>query len=102
MNQQSYILEVAIFTVKEQFVGNMPELRAGLSEALKSFVGLLELNAYGPAQDDRVFADLAKWDSLDSALAAAKAFENGDERFLPYMEAIEDLKYMGHFAPEIA
>ena len=102
MNQQSYILEVAIFTVKEQFVGNMPELRAGLREALKGFAGLLELKAYSPTQNDRVFADLAKWDSLESAQAAAKAFENGDERFLPYMEAIEDLKYMGHFAPEIA
>ncbi len=94
-----YILEVAIFTVKEDFVAKMPEIRDGLRIALKDFPGLMELDTFSPAEDNRTFADIAKWDTMENALAAAKAFENGDERFQPYMAAIEDLKFMGHFKP---
>ena len=95
----SYILEVAIFTVKKEFVGKMPAIRDGLRVALKDFPGLIELDTFSPSGDDRTFADIAKWDTMGNALAAAKAFESGDERFQPYMAAIEDLKFMGHFRP---
>jgi len=77
----------------------MPALRNGLREALKNFPGMLELETYSPLDDGRIFADICKWDTLENALAAAKAFESGDERFLPYMEAIEELKFMAHFKP---
>ncbi len=89
-----------MFKVKAGYQGDMPALRAGLREALKSFPGLLEFCGYSPLQDDQVFADLARWDSLESAMAAAKAFAEGDPRFAPYMQAIEELVFMGHFSPE--
>jgi hypothetical protein len=38
-----------------------------------------------------------KWESLAAALAAASALEAGDERFLPYAEAIEEVQFLGHF-----
>ncbi len=96
---QQYVLEIAMFTVKEEFVAKMPAIREGLREALKGFSGLIELDTFSPIGDDRIFADIAKWDTMESALAAAKAFEDGDERFQPYMAAIDELKFMGHFKP---
>ncbi len=99
MSNKQYVLEVAIFTVKEEFVAKMPAIRNGLREALKGFPGLLELETFSPINNNRIFADVAKWDTLENAMAAAKAFESGDERFQPYMETIEELKFMGHFKP---
>lgn len=99
---QSHVLEVAIFTVKTGYQGNMPALRTGLREALKGFAGLLEFYAYSPVHEGNTFADIAKWDSLESATAAAAAFAAGDPRFAPYMQAIDSLVFMGHFSPEMA
>jgi len=99
MSNGQYVLEVAIFTVKEEFVDKMPTIRDGLRGALKDFPGLIALDTFSPIGDGRTFADIAKWDTMENALAAAKAFESGDERFLPYMAAIEELKFMGHFKP---
>lgn len=95
----NYVLEMAVFTVKEAEVKNMPHIRDGLRAALRDFKGLLQLDTYAPIGDDRVFADLAKWDNLENAVAAAKAFESGDERFLPYLQAIAEIKFFGHFKP---
>ena len=95
----NYILEVAVFVVKEEYVASIPQIRTGVREALRGFQGLLQLDTYSPVTDDRVFADIAKWDSLENAVAAAKAFESGDSRFLPYLNAIAELKFFGHFKP---
>lgn len=102
MSKQNHVLEIAVFAVKKEYVENMVGLREGLRRALRNLPGLLELHTYEPVHEGRIFADIAKWDTLENAMAAAKAFENGDERFMPYMTAIEELKFMGHFAPDKA
>ncbi|MGE8466664.1 MAG: antibiotic biosynthesis monooxygenase [Pseudomonas putida] len=101
MQHSSHVLELAIFKVKQECVAQIPALRAGLRETLKSFPGLLEYHAYCPMSDDRVFADLAMWDSLENAQHVAKAFNDGDPRFSEYMHAIEQLTFMSHLAPEM-
>ena len=97
MSNNNYVLEVVVFAVKEEFVEKIPDIRNGVREVLKSFSGLLELEMFSPIDESRSFSDIAKWDSLEEAMVVAKAFENGDKRFLPYMEAIEEVKFMGHF-----
>jgi len=94
---ESHVLEVAIFKAKPD--SNISQLREHLRETLRSFPGLLEFCGYCPLGDGQ-YADLVKWDSFYSAKAAAAAFEAGDPRFLPYMEAIEEVVFMGHFQPE--
>ncbi len=94
-----HVLEVAVFVVKEEYVNSIPHIRDGLRAALKDFKGLLQLDMYSPVGGDRVFADIAKWDCLENAVAAAKAFESGDERFLPYTKAIAEIRFFGHFKP---
>lgn len=100
MTQSNHVLELAIFTVKEGCETQMPELRVKLREALKAFDGLIEYSGYSPQPQGRVFVDLAKWDSLESAQKVAHAFESGDPRFASYAQAIETLTFMGHFYPE--
>lgn len=70
-----------------------------LRAALKAFDGLIEFSGYCPAPQGRVFADLAKWDSLDNTQKVARAFERGDPRFAPHALAIETLTFMGDFQP---
>ena len=101
MLHSSHVLELAIFKVKQEYVAQLPVLRAGLRETLKAFPGLLEYRAYCPMNDDRIFADLAMWDSIENAQKVAKAFSDGDSRFSEYMYAIEDLTFMSHLAPEM-
>lgn len=102
MQHSSHVLELAIFKVKQECVAQLPVLRAGLRETLKSFPGLIEYRAYCPMSDDRVFADLAMWDSLENAQKVAQAFSEGDPRFSEYMHAIENLTLMTHLAPEMS
>ena len=71
MQRSSHVLELAIFKVKQECIEQIPVLRAGLRETLKSFAGLLEYRAYCPTSDDRIFADLAMWDSLENAQKVA-------------------------------
>ena len=99
MNKPDYVIDVAVYTVKEEFISQLPELREGLRQALKDFSGFLGLETLSPIGESRTFVDLAKWDTLESAKVVTQAFENGDERFLPLMEAVEELNFMGYFQP---
>ena len=102
MKNKSYILEIAIFTVKSEFINQMPVIREGMRKALKVFNGLQSLQTFSPINGNRIFADIAQWDCLESAQIAAKAFEAGDERFLPYIQVIEKVDFMGHFISGVA
>lgn len=95
----SHVLEVAIFKAKPD--ADIPQLRKQLQEALQSFSGLIEFCGYSPLGDNQ-FADLVKWDSLHNAKKAAAAFEAGDPCLLPYLEAIEEVVFMGHFQTNIS
>jgi len=99
MNNPEYVLDVAVFTVKEEYVAQLPAIREGLRQALKDFSGFLGLESLSPIGDSRTFVDLAKWDTMESVKVVAQAFESGDERFLPLMEAVEELNFMGYFQP---
>ncbi|OLS64410.1 hypothetical protein [Pseudomonas putida] len=96
----SHVLELAIFTVKPEHIAQMPQLRDGLRETLKAFPGLIEYSGYSPMNNERTFADLAKWQSYEHAAAVAKAFNEGDPCFAGYRDAIESLTLMNHFLPE--
>ncbi len=95
----THVLEVAIFKVKPEHAAHIASIRQGVQSALQTFSGLIEFQGYRPTDSD-AFADLVKWASKEDALAAAQAFEQGDPRFLPYLNAIEQVVFMGHFEPE--
>lgn len=101
MYKQPHVLELAIFTVKPEYVAQMPRLRDELREALKDFPGLIQYSGYSPMNDQRTFVDLAKWQDMKCAEAVASAFTNGDKRFAGYMAAIEHLTFMSHFVPPL-
>lgn len=100
MSQSTPVLELAIFTVKPEYVERMPELRAGLRQALKSFPGLIAYRGFCPLDEGRTFVDLAEWQTHDHAAEVARAFSEGDACFADYAAAIENLSFMSHFLPE--
>nr|WP_324257959.1 hypothetical protein [Cellvibrio fontiphilus] len=95
----NHVLEIAIFKAKPG--ADIDQLRKQLQETLRSFSGLLGFYGYRPL-DNNQYADLVKWDSLHNAKKAAAAFEAGDPRLLPYLEAIEEVVFMGHFQTNIS
>lgn len=95
----TYVLELAVFTVKPDARQRMPALRQQLRAALADFPGLLDYRAYAPLDGDEQFVDLAHWLDLASAQAAADAFASGDARFAPYAAAIAELQVMRHLVP---
>jgi len=99
MSNPDYVVDVAVYTVKEEFISQLPTIRADLRKELKGFSGFLSLESLSPIGDSRTFVDLAKWDTMESVKVVAQAFESGDERFLPLMEAVEELNFMGYFQP---
>ena len=99
MSNPDYVVDVAVYTVKEEFISQLPTIRADLRQALKGFSGFLSLESLSPIGDSRTFVDLAKWDTVESVKVVAQAFESGDERFLPLMAAVEELNFMGYFQP---
>lgn len=99
MNNHQQVVEIAIFTVKPEFRAKMPAIREQMRPVINQFPGLLEYRDYSPVEEGGEYADIAIWDSLENARAAAEAFEKGDERFLPYFEAIESGTFMSHFKP---
>ncbi|OUR73073.1 hypothetical protein A9Q78_05570 [Methylophaga sp. 41_12_T18] len=99
MNKPDYVIDVAVYTVKEEFICQLPKIRADLGQVLKGFSGFLGLETLSPIGDSRTFVDLAKWQTLESMEIVAQAFQSGDERFVPLMEAVEELNFMGYFKP---
>ncbi len=101
MNPSHHILEIALFTVKEAYQANLATIREAVRTELLAFEGLLSFECFEPLGDGLTFADLARWESLEHAQVAAAAFANGDFRFLPYIDAIEAIHFMGHFKPQV-
>ena len=99
MNNPDYVLGLAVFTVKEEFINQMPAITAAYREALNGFSGLVSLETVSPMGESKTFSHIAKWDTMESAKVVADAFENGDERFMPLMQASEELNFMGYFQP---
>lgn len=97
MTNKNYILELAVFTVKPEFVEKLPEIRRNFASLLKGFDGLQDIQSFNPVSENNTFADVMKWDSLENASVAMSMFKNKDERVLPYMQAIEEMKFMGYF-----
>jgi heme-degrading monooxygenase HmoA len=94
-----HILEIVIFTVKSAATTNIVNIRKELHAYVKGYKGFIEMKQYYPAGDSQTFADIVTWDTLENALNAAKAFEAGDEKLQPIMQALEDVKFIGHFKP---
>ena len=88
MHNQNPIYEIAIFTIKPEFINQMNDIRQGLRKVLHEFKGLISITTLQPINSNRVYADIAQWQTLKDAQVVAKAFEDGDERFLPYMKTL--------------
>lgn len=99
MQVTSSVLELAVFTVKPEAQAQMPRLREQLRAAIAQFPGLIDYQPFSPIGEDDRFVDIARWQDLASAQAAAQAFAGGDARFAPYLAAIEELHLMRHFVP---
>ena len=98
---QTPTIEIAIFTVKPGQEPHIPEIRQGIINALKTFPGFLDYTGCQPAEGNRHYVDIVKWDSLENAHNAAKTFEAGDPRFVPYMEVMEEHTFMGHVTTQV-
>ena len=85
MDPDAHLVEIATFTIKEDYLDKMDDIRGEMSASLQGFPGLLEIIPLTPADDSNRFTDIARRETLETALSAASAFKNGDESLLPKM-----------------
>ncbi len=95
--KHSQITEIVVFKVKNEFINQLPNIRDQFKKALADFSGIRSIENLSPINNDRIFADIIQWDTLTNAQIVAKAFDDGDERFLPMIQAIDEMSFMGHF-----
>lgn len=87
-------LEVAVFTVnKPQDFGAIQATTHELLAKVPGFIRSVRLRSSSSAA---LFADLVAWESLATATAAAKQVQQ-DERFVPLMSGIEQIRLYGHY-----
>ena len=97
ITEQTAVVEIAILTVEDQFTDKLEFFREGLRVSLRDFPGLLEMMTMTPVPGSISYADIVTWDTINSAMAAVKAFEQRGERFAPYSDATGELQFIGHF-----
>jgi heme-degrading monooxygenase HmoA len=88
-------LELVVYTVRN--CEDAARIRKAAMPRIRAMPGFMSWRAVrGSEGDEATFADLAEWQSLEHARAAAAAFAR-DDAFADFREAIDGLVHMGHF-----
>lgn len=89
------VMELVAFSVKKDALQGFEETQRGIHQFVSSMQGYISSIGLKSLDDDNTFVDLALWDSLDNARAAAKAFEAAPQS-ASVMEKISEVKVMTH------
>jgi len=89
------VMELVAFTVKDEALAGFKQTSAEIHDYVSTMPGYISSVGLKAADGSNTFADLALWDSLENALAAATAFENS-ALCAPVMEKISEVKVMTH------
>uniref|UniRef100_UPI003BAA50C4 antibiotic biosynthesis monooxygenase n=1 Tax=Stappia sp. TaxID=1870903 RepID=UPI003BAA50C4 len=87
-------LELVVYTVRN--AEDAARARRAAMPHIRAMPGFLSWRAVRDSSGSATFADLAEWESLDHARAAAEAFAR-NEAFADFRAAIDGLVHMGHF-----
>lgn len=94
------IAETVIFKIKPNKIDQAKSVRPSSLEYIrKNYPGVISIEALHAADDQFVFMDLCKWETLELAKSAAEKAMS-DPNLTPYFETIESVVFMGHFATE--
>jgi len=89
------VMELVAFTVKEEALNGFEETQKSIHEFVSALDGYISSIGLKGLDENNTFVDLAVWDTLDNALAAAKAFE-ASPGCASVMDKISEVKVMTH------
>lgn len=90
------VYELVVYKIKNEYAANYNEVLDAAREHIRKFPGMIEHQTFRSSEDNLMFMDLVKWNSLEEALEAAKKLEQMKE-LAPFMAAFEEIKFMDHF-----
>jgi heme-degrading monooxygenase HmoA len=90
-------LELVVYTVRD--ADDATRIRREAMDHIKTMPGFISWTAVRGCEDDATFADLAEWQSLAHAQAAAETFVK-DARFADFRAAISGMIHMSHFTTD--
>lgn len=96
VSKEPYVIELVVYKVKSEFRDDFHDILEEARTHIKAFPGIVEYNTFKSTSNELVFIDIAKWESLDEAIEAAKKVEKM-KQLVPFMKAFEEIKFMDHF-----
>eukprot|EP00039_Didymoeca_costata_P024271 m.9829 g.9829 ORF g.9829 m.9829 type:complete len:99 (+) comp4142_c0_seq1:291-587(+) len=90
------IVEMVVYKVKAESISNLKLLVDQVNESLSQFPGFQSREVHQDTEDQSLFMDYVKWDTLEQAQDAAAKMEN-IPAMAPFMAAIEEVQSMRHF-----
>ncbi|MEM9858498.1 MAG: GyrI-like domain-containing protein [Bacteroidota bacterium] len=94
--KETAVYELVVYKIKSEYTDTYDEVLEVARQHFLRFSGLIEHQTFRSSENDLVFMDLVKWNSLEEALEAARKLETMKE-FAPFMAAFEEIKIMDHF-----
>ena len=90
------VYEIVVYRIKAEYRNNFEEVLQEARNCIMKFPGMIEHQTYRSSENELLFMDLVKWNSLEMAKSAAAQFEKIEE-LGPFMQAFEEIKFMEHF-----
>lgn len=94
--KDTMVYELVVYKIKSEYTENYDDVLDAAREHIRKFPGMIEHQTFRSSEDNLVFMDLVKWNSLEQALEAAQKLEQMKE-LAPFMAAFEEIKFMDHF-----
>ncbi len=93
---ETTVYELVVYRIKASYQDSYDEVLHEARECIMKFPGIIEYQTFRSAEDNLLFMDLVKWNSLAEAKEAAQKLEEIKE-LAPFIAAFEEIKFMNHF-----
>ncbi|MEQ8928064.1 MAG: GyrI-like domain-containing protein [Fulvivirga sp.] len=93
---ETTVYELVVYRIKGEYQDTYDEVLNEAREHIMKFPGIIEHQTFKSSEDELLFMDLVKWNSLEEARDAAQKVEQMME-LAPFMAAFEEIKFMDHF-----
>src|SRR5438270_9650920 len=92
------VMEIALFKVKKEAIGQFKTLNEKMSRVLSSYGGYINSKTYQGTDRDSVFIDIVWWESIEKAKEAEAKFRT-DDQLKDYRNALGRVMFYDHIKP---
>ncbi len=94
--KNTMVYELVVYKIKPEYADSYDDVLEEAREHILAFPGMIQHQTFRSSEDELIFMDLVKWNSLEEAQNAAKKLEQMKE-LAPFMASFEEIRFMDHF-----